>query len=144
VFCCFVTVRPDPTKEEGFLARKELRLLSVRLLVMATAFMSFSHSRVVYEYIFSLAPASAMSWEKEHQQKPREEQHCALWQENQDKWWQDHPDWRVSTENDSHLCFAPMDDQVQAEYYRALHRRQFHDTNNCTDIYQRHLIGTGF
>jgi hypothetical protein len=74
----------------------------------------------------------------------QKQQHCSLWEDNQDDWWQDHPDWQVSHENDTHLCFTPMQNKQRAEYYQRMHEIQFHNTNNCTDIFQRGLIGTGF
>jgi hypothetical protein len=32
---------------------------------------------------------------------------CALWQDNLDNWWQEHPEWEVfyEHENDTHTCF---------------------------------------
>lgn len=81
-------------------------------------------------------------WKQEHWQIHH--QHCAIWSDNQDEWWQNNPDWQVFKENDTHLCVSPIQNEKRAEYYRAMHRRQFIDTNNCTDTYQRQLVGIGF
>ena len=73
------------------------------------------------------------------------EQHCAVWEDNQDEWFQNHPDWQVSKQNDTHLCFTPMKNIEMATYYREMHRIQFVDHNNCTKPKrQANLIGTGF
>lgn len=68
---------------------------------------------------------------------------CALWEDNQDQWWQDHPNYRVSHENDTHTCLEPIKNEARAAYYRSMHHKQFVDTNNCSNVFQKVLIGTG-
>ena len=82
--------------------------------------------------------------QQQTQQQQQEHEHCSLWEDNQDDWWQEHPDWQPSSENDTHLCFTPMRNKERAEYYRRMYEIQFLNTNNCTNIFQRVLIGTGF
>lgn len=67
---------------------------------------------------------------------------CALWHDNLDSWWQDHPDWQIAHENDTHTCFAPILLDEKAEIMRHLHEIQFN--SNCSLAIQRYLVSSGY
>jgi len=59
------------------------------------------------------------------------EEFCVTWDVNTDEWWTHHPDWVVSHENETHYCFAPMENPEKAMFFRDLYDIQFH--GNCSD-----------
>ena len=72
------------------------------------------------------------------------DEHCALWNVTQDDWWQEHPDWRLSRENDTHTCFQRVRDPEIAEYFRNIYNVQFGAASNCSNLHEQFIIGTGF
>jgi hypothetical protein len=68
---------------------------------------------------------------------------CAEWDISSDDWWLNRPDWEVSSENDTHYCFSPIEDSAKASYLRYLHTRQSNDVN-CTDLEKSVEINSGY
>ena len=69
---------------------------------------------------------------------------CVPWEMNMDRWWEHHVDWGVHHENDTHLCFAPLDDADEAKYLRDVYKTQYIKTcTNETSIYKE-MWSTGY
>ena len=69
---------------------------------------------------------------------------CVTWDNNMDEWWEHHVDWSVSKENDTHLCFSPLEDEEEASYLREVYMSQYIETcNNSTSIYKE-MWSTGY
>lgn len=68
---------------------------------------------------------------------------CGTWDISSDEWWLSRPDWDVSMENDTHYCFSPLDDPIQASFLRDLHAKQW-DNINCTDIEKSVEVNSGY
>ncbi|CAB9526019.1 expressed unknown protein [Seminavis robusta] len=70
---------------------------------------------------------------------------CSPWAISLDEWWQDHPDWDVSTENDTHTCFRPIADPLRASFLRQVHALQFdNNTSTCGKAAIRKVQDMGF
>jgi hypothetical protein len=61
---------------------------------------------------------------------------CAPWEVNIDNWWQNHPDWEPSIENDTHTCLSPIANPKRAEFYRQVHAQQFPELFSEDHYYQ--------
>lgn len=59
------------------------------------------------------------------QKPPREEEKCTPWEISLDDWWQDHPTWEPSFENDTHACFRPIANPERVQVLLKAHALQF-------------------
>eukprot|EP00979_Chaetoceros_neogracilis_P006359 scaffold1288_cov286-Chaetoceros_neogracile.AAC.6 len=60
-----------------------------------------------------------------------------------DKWWEMHPDYEVTIEQEDKFCFAPMDDKAKATFFRKLHANQY-NTTNCAEVYTKRMKSSGW
>ena len=69
---------------------------------------------------------------------------CVPWNMSMDSWWEHHVDWGVNLENDTHLCFAPLEDEDEAKYLRDVYKTQYiKSCTNETSIYKE-MWSTGY
>lgn len=76
-------------------------------------------------------------------------QFCVTWDVQTDGWWTHHPEWEVSTENDTHFCFQPIENPEKLNQMQRLYAIQFQSecsmtaTRNNTGIYKE-MISSGW
>jgi hypothetical protein len=69
---------------------------------------------------------------------------CVPWEMSMDSWWEHHVDWGVNLENDTHMCFAPLEDEDEANYLRDVYQTQYIKTcTNETSLYKE-MWSTGY
>lgn len=58
---------------------------------------------------------------------------CVSWDTDGDDFWTHNPDWEVTDENETHYCFAPIQDTKKADFVRNLHTLQWNEAK-CTQV----------
>ena len=74
---------------------------------------------------------------------------CVTWDVQTDGWWTHHPEWEVSTENDTHFCFQPIENPEKVDQMLKLYAIQFQSecsttaTRNDSGIFKE-MISSGW
>lgn len=67
---------------------------------------------------------------------------CAAWDIQGDDWWLQNPDYEVSLENDTHYCFAPIQNPQKASFLREINAIQWH--GNCDEVERSVEVNSGY